>query len=687
MNPYNCTRPGNLFVGYEELRRELLEDLCSGKSFAVLGGRRCGKTSLLLQIEKDAKSRTPEGRKLLPAFIDMQSLGELTPAVLFKSMYDLVVKDIAAPRWTGSAPGEEYQEFLRLLDTARGQLDQFYGAAWTILFLVDELDAAVSRLPNDQFFQNLRNFLMVSRFNDHFRLVASGVKEMAELISSGSSPLNNLCHTYLRVLNADEVSQLIHCGFPEGLPTDAEGALREQTGGHPYLLQGLLEGLRKRSGQLTPQTVENRAAEWMREHKDFRRWLDGFGPAERVVYQMLAEAPNRTLSIQEIRSRLDAGFLEGREDAITVLSFHGIIDDSDPEHPRVGARMFRDWFMQNGEPGQRRDEENRDLLLSLLEETGKQPHELAPGTPPTKGIASTTLRPPTIADHQLPRASPIGSGSYGTVWLAKTLMGTFRAIKVVYRESFEEQTPFAREFNGIKMYEPVSRSHPGLVQILQVGLNDADGYFYYVMEAGDDEIRGQEIEPESYEPKNLSRELMKRGRLPVSECLELGLALADALGHLHQHELIHRDLKPSNIIFVKGVPKLADIGLVTEMRSGAGQATWIGTQGYMPPEGPGTASADIYSLGKILYEAATGLDRGKFPSLPTASVPSPDMEQFHSLNEIILKACENEHHERYQSAPELHAKLRELQSSTSEQRTKTPRRGFWNRFMPPNWGK
>ena len=126
MNPYNCTRPGNLFVGYEEFRRELLDDLSSGKSFAILGGRRCGKTSLLLQIEKDAKSQIPNRRKLLPVFIDIQGLGELTPGVLFKAMYDLAVANVDVRRWEAPEAGAEYQQFLHLLDEAREQLNQFY---------------------------------------------------------------------------------------------------------------------------------------------------------------------------------------------------------------------------------------------------------------------------------------------------------------------------------------------------------------------------------------------------------------------------------------------------------------------------------------------------------------------------------------------------------------------------------
>src|SRR4051794_17893457 len=80
----------------------------------------------------------------------------------------------------------------------------------------------------------------------------------------------------------------------------------------------------------------------------------------------------------------------------------------------------------------------------------------------------------------------IGGGSYGEVWLGQDALGTFRAIKIVHRRRFEHERPFQREFSGIKKFEPVSRSHPGLVNILHVGLDQGSGYFYYVMELADD---------------------------------------------------------------------------------------------------------------------------------------------------------------------------------------------------------
>jgi serine/threonine protein kinase len=268
-----------------------------------------------------------------------------------------------------------------------------------------------------------------------------------------------------------------------------------------------------------------------------------------------------------------------------------------------------------------------------------------------------------IPDHELFRL--IARGNYGEVWLARNMMGRYRAVKIVYRHSFEHDRPFERELAGLQKYEPVSRSHEGLVDVLHVGREDQGLYFYYIMELADDQVTGQQIDPASYSPKTLGTEMVALGRLPVGECLRLGLGLSAALGHLHKNGLSHRDLKPSNIIFVEGVPKLADIGLVTNI--GKGQS-YVGTPGFIPPEGPGTPQADIYSLGKVLYEISTGKDRLDFPELPTDFDEYADAEAFREFNEVILKACQAEARQRYQTAEELHAELTALLNGKSIKR-------------------
>ena len=319
-------------------------------------------------------------------------------------------------------------------------------------------------------------------------------------------------------------------------------------------------------------------------------------------------------------------------------------------------------------------------------------------------------RGPTVPDHTLIRL--IGRGSYGTVWLAQNVMGTYRAVKVVDRYTFEDDHPYNREYTGIRNFEPLSRSNENQVQILHIGRNEHNNYFYYVMELADDAIPAQcgessgpsvgcpiqapelgvgpsdESEgkpkrqqvnrptiqnPSTYVPRTLQWELKGGKRLPVIECLRISLGLTNALKHLHDHGLVHRDVKPGNIIFVNGIPKLADIGLVTD--SNGTMSYTGGSQGYVAPEGAGRPKADLYSLGKVIYEMCTGKDRLEFPALPGDIGTWRERPQVLELLAISLKACEPNSADRYATAEQLLADLVMVQAGRSVRRLRMLERG------------
>ena len=93
-----------------------------------------------------------------------------------------------------------------------------------------------------------------------------------------------------------------------------------------------------------------------------------------------------------------------------------------------------------------------------------------PPIPPVPGPSPAPLPPPCVPDHDLIRR--IGQGAYGEVWLARCVIGAYRAVKIVHRLSFDHDRPFEREFEGICKFEPVSRTHDSQVDILHVGLGD-----------------------------------------------------------------------------------------------------------------------------------------------------------------------------------------------------------------------
>ncbi len=259
-----------------------------------------------------------------------------------------------------------------------------------------------------------------------------------------------------------------------------------------------------------------------------------------------------------------------------------------------------------------------------------------------------------IPDHTLIRC--IGEGAYGQVWIARNASGLHHAIKVVYQNRFPNAEPYQRAFRGLQKFMPISRSHKGFVNLLHVGRNESVGYFFCIMELGDDQKTGQEIDPSCYLPRTLSSELKQRETLPPRECLDVMLALTETVHELHLHRLVHRDIKPANILFVGGNPKLADIDLVTDI-SRIGETSRIGTEGYMAPEGPGAAQADVYSLGRVLYVALTGKPPDQCPELPTRIGSVEDPGLFMEMNQILCKACDANLTRRYTSAALMRADL------------------------------
>ena len=200
------------------------------------------------------------------------------------------------------------------------------------------------------------------------------------------------------------------------------------------------------------------------------------------------------------------------------------------------------------------------------------------------------------------------------------------------------------------------------MHILHVGWNEKRGFYYCVMELADDAEDGAHIsDVKTYVPRTLTTDMKRHGRLDPFFCRDAGVYLADALHYMHNHGLTHRDIKPSNIIFVGGVCKLADIGLVAAF----GERTFVGTEGFVPPEGPGTPQADIYSLGKVLYEMSSGKDRMEFPEVPE-NLSDEEWPFWLDLNRVICQACEANLERRFANASDFAESLQHVGTARPE---------------------
>ncbi len=236
----------------------------------------------------------------------------------------------------------------------------------------------------------------------------------------------------------------------------------------------------------------------------------------------------------------------------------------------------------------------------------------------------------------------LGEGGMGTVYRARQKkLQRQVALKLLSRE-LSSDPAFAERF--LREAQALARlQHPNIVSLYDFG--ETAGYYFLVMEYVDG--------------LNL-RQILLRGELKPSEALAIVPQICDGLQYAHEAGVIHRDIKPENVLVDRsGRVKIADFGLAkildravpTIALTGSGQV--MGTPHYMAPEqltDPRHVDhrADIYSLGVVFYELLTGnLPRGRF-DLPSRTI-AVDVR----LDEVVLRALEQQPDRRYQHASEL----------------------------------
>jgi serine/threonine protein kinase/tetratricopeptide (TPR) repeat protein len=276
----------------------------------------------------------------------------------------------------------------------------------------------------------------------------------------------------------------------------------------------------------------------------------------------------------------------------------------------------------------------------------------------------------------------LGEGGMGVVYSAyDSVLERKVAIKVVGDRVLADTN--ARELLLHEARAASSLNHPNICTIHEVG--DSDGEAFIVME----QVEGQ--------PLNA---LLGAKGLPPNVVIRYGMQIADALAHAHEHGVIHRDLKSSNVMVTpEGRVKVLDFGLAARLGSAEIQEATasnvpltesrpiVGTLPYLAPEllrgEPADARTDIWSLGILLYEMASGTHpfRGRttfeLSSSILSGVPVPLPESVPvGLRAVVVRCLEKSPGERYQRAGEVHSALEALQGSQPVPRPEIPPKRF-----------
>ncbi len=273
---------------------------------------------------------------------------------------------------------------------------------------------------------------------------------------------------------------------------------------------------------------------------------------------------------------------------------------------------------------------------------------------------------------------PIGAGGMGEVWRARdTELDREVAVKVLPEEVASEPRRverFRREARAL-----AALSHPNLLEVHDVG--SSDGLDFVVTEL----LEGDSL-----------RAAIPPSGLPWQKVVEIGAAAAEGLAAAHGRGIVHRDLKPENLFLTAdGRVKILDFGLATiddELSVDGDSPTVtedgavLGTAGYMSPEQlrgqPATAQSDIFSLGCVMYEMASGRRAfsGNTGAELYAAILKEEPPQLSSsgatvpidLERIVHRCLEKRPEARSQSAADLAHSLKSLASNPSAPVMATP---------------
>jgi eukaryotic-like serine/threonine-protein kinase len=255
----------------------------------------------------------------------------------------------------------------------------------------------------------------------------------------------------------------------------------------------------------------------------------------------------------------------------------------------------------------------------------------------------------------------LGKGGMGKVY--KVLDNKIKekiALKLIKPEIASDKETIERFSNELKLARKIR--HKNVCGMFDI--SEADGAHFITMEY----VSGEDL-------KSMIR---MTGMLGVGTVLSVGKQICDGLMEAHSQGVVHRDLKPTNIMIDKGGNvKIMDFGIARSLRERGitGPSVLIGTPEYMSPEQAEAQEvdqrSDIYSLGIILYEMATGRvpfegdtplgiamkHKGESPKNPKQLNPNiPD-----DLSGVILKCLEKDKNKRYQTAAEVHSELEKIE--------------------------
>ncbi len=256
----------------------------------------------------------------------------------------------------------------------------------------------------------------------------------------------------------------------------------------------------------------------------------------------------------------------------------------------------------------------------------------------------------------------LGRGGMGVVYRAQdTELGRSVALKFLSSDTARDTQSLERLRREARAASALN--HPNICTIYEIGTHGKQSFI--AMEL----VEGETLE-----------ERLTKGALPTDQVLRYAMQIAQALGKAHKAGFVHRDLKPANIMLTKAGTKLMDFGIVKHQPNGkldpqeaklTGEGTIFGTLHYMAPEqlegSEADARSDIFSLGEVIYEMATGeaAFSGKSRASLIASILTAEPLPMRTrqpmtpsaLERTVRRCLAKDPEDRWQSASDLSVEL------------------------------
>jgi hypothetical protein len=362
---YNLPTDPADFVGRWPLVDEITADLARPRadSWAVIGGRRFGKSSILKAIEARLLAQLGQAgqgeRHVFPLIVDLKGSETLTEQNVYARIgrslrralrrSQAIQLDLAGSRLEALITPEvetlSFYQFEDMLDDLALTFEAQVGSLRLVLML-DEVEATTRFDWSETLFNQLRALIYDGPLADTIKLVLTGAAGVIRVQHEGSPLLNAVKIVHLACLDERDMQTLLARGGE--IPAAVQTVLQSQSGGHPFIAQYLLHHLWADGlDRATPAQVEQ-VARQMHQHRaaDLWGWWDAVADSGQLAYALLVKAAD-WLDEAALLGQLPETTLP-LDQGLAALCYHGLaVRDPSRQRYRAGGTLYQTWFAQN----------------------------------------------------------------------------------------------------------------------------------------------------------------------------------------------------------------------------------------------------------------------------------------------------------------------------------------------------